>query len=189
MLDHLNQAQRHALAERRNTEDTPVLKAEQLPSELQRLLLRKVLRTLARLKALSGINVNVIAEILAKDSLQHGERVATMSVYLEMVSERMARIAFERQCAECGRPMGFDVGPEGFVLKHTPRADARYCSPTCRQKAHRKRHHVTASAQPATTKPSRRNGSHRADNGAGVTAPGHHDDGLDIPEFLRRSAP
>jgi hypothetical protein len=152
-------------------QDAPVLRAEQLGPELERHVLRKVRRALARLQTLMGVNVNVFAEVLAKDSPHHADRLLRMSIYLELACERMCRIALARRCAECGCPMGFEIGPEGLGFKRTPRADARYCSPACRQKAHRKRR-VTDSTSPTAIEPSHGNGSHRADNSAGVTEEG-----------------
>jgi hypothetical protein len=169
-------------------EDVPVTKLEQLAPELQRLLLRKALRTLARLEWLTGLNINLFAELLANDSPHHADRLAAMSTYLDGTWKRIAQKTAKRKCAECNRLIGWEIdvddkGRPVFCKKATPRADARYCSPKCRQQAHRKRHHVTASAAPAETKPSRRNGSHRADNGVGVTA-GPYDANRDFDESI-----
>jgi len=136
---------------------------------LERAILRKVRRTLARMEALTRVNPNFLAEMLAKESPHYMKRLLLMSLHLELTAGRMNQIAPARKCAACGFPLGFAVDEEGLGLERIPRADAHYCSPRCRQKAHRKRRRVAAGTAPATTKPSRRNGSSSADDNISVT--------------------
>src|SRR5262249_15793944 len=141
---------------------------------LERFVLRKVLRTLDRLDRYTRIfNYKLLANILAKHSPHHARRLSKMSIYLELIAEAMfpAQSA-ARQCAGGGLALGFTFGldKQGPVLNfhRTPRADALYCSPRCKQKAFRKRR-VTTSPAPAMTEPLPRDASPQAREHLAVT--------------------
>jgi hypothetical protein len=135
---------------------------------------RYVLRTLARLNGIAHkIDAEDLAPYLRRDLLRY------LSLYLSDVDEYAGKLPPKRRCFECGHEL------DCFAYK--ARSDARYCSPRCRQKAHRKR--VTARTSPATPEALRCDGSPHADGSLAVTPAPPPDDGWpELPECLRREA-
>jgi predicted nucleic acid-binding Zn ribbon protein len=93
--------------------------------------LQYVLRTFDRLRRIANrIDAETLAELLAKHV--GWDRIAYPAQFADDVNCYMREYIQKhpnRHCIECGTPLNclYD------------RADARYCSPACRQKAYRKR--------------------------------------------------
>jgi hypothetical protein len=145
----------HPHADQRNwqpgdTDDDELIDLEQylaLPRPLNR-----VLRTLKRMRGLTGIPPKILAAVI---SPHVGiEQIIWMKEYLEELAAAFGKQMEKRTCAGCGKPVcfkderEFSVGetPEDSKIRATTtreyrvvRADAVYCSNACRQKAYRKR--------------------------------------------------
>jgi hypothetical protein len=111
------------------------------------LTLRSILRTLARLRILTRVPTEDLADALVPH-MKPGD-VRFLAEYLHDVAELMGKRRPQRQCLECGKLLDSAF----FSL----RSDARYCSAECRQASFRKR---------------RRNGSSTAGNTTAVAGNG-----------------
>jgi hypothetical protein len=113
----------------------------------------KARRTLTRMAKLAW-KVRAEALVSALNGWQPPRGFLFLFTYLSDLEELSRR---PRPCAECGTN-----------LKEY-RSDARYCSPSCRQRAYRKRR-VTARLSSTDTEASRGDGSHCAERGLAITA-------------------
>lgn len=92
--------------------------------------LRYVVRTLNQVRRIANaFDAEVLAEVLAKHV---GASVAFPCQFLDDVGQYLPQyLPPPKHCAECGGYLDGGINPA--------RADARYCSPRCRQSAYRKR--------------------------------------------------
>ena len=88
------------------------------------------LQTLARLNALTYFTNEQLAEYFVREGVK-ADRLLFLGEVLEGIGDAMKTLKPEehRKCAECGGSLELLDGE----------ARARYCSPSCRQKAFRKR--------------------------------------------------
>ena len=116
--------------------------------------LGSALRTLARLRTVA----HVPAEDLAAALHPHlkAQHLIALAQYLEGVGKRMwldpKQSATRKKCAVCGSEFEHKILNGGVQLQFV-RADARYCSAKCKQKAYRKR--VAHIRTPTNAYPSR----------------------------------
>jgi hypothetical protein len=115
--------------------------------------IQHILRTLERLRRLTYYAPEAIAEAISPHF--RIQDVVEAIVHLEDVAKCMDK-KMQWKCAECGRDMHANIDPTNRVrVFRRVRRNARYCSAKCRQKAYRKRKHVTATASDTKVKPSR----------------------------------
>jgi hypothetical protein len=110
------------------------------------LTLHTVLRTLARLRKMLGVPPKDLAAALSPHLKAY--HLIECAKYLENVGAHM-HLSADKKCAECGSGFHNLTGLNEIALRFT-RADARYCSAKCKQKAYRKR--VTAATSPPMSK-------------------------------------
>jgi hypothetical protein len=148
-------------------------------SDLHRLM--RAVKVIARL-AWKYRTEDIAAALMKHCSSRERGDAAFVGTFLDDVWQlnKEAERELEPRCCECGRDI--------LGTKDTgPRADARYCSPKCRQHAYRRR--VTHRTSLAESEPSRGDGLSRAGDTLAVTPPSApaNDIWPDLPACLRRA--
>lgn len=117
----------------------------------KQITIESVLRTLTRLQMVRHAPAEDLAAALSPYfKAQHLIEVAS---YLERVGARMYTKQSKKKCAECGGTLDSTIVDGRERQLRFVRADIRYCSVKCKQKAYRKR--VMPSRAPVKDKPSR----------------------------------
>jgi hypothetical protein len=118
---------------------------------MKHLSLRAVVRTFTRLRMVAGVPPKDLAAALSPHFKAY--HLVECATYLESVAGHMHLSANRKKCALCGSELEHKLKGSNEMELQFIRADARYCSAKCKQKAYRKR--VTAVTSPPRSKPSR----------------------------------
>jgi hypothetical protein len=131
-------------------------------------LVRYFVRTFERLRKWQRIHPDDIVDLISP-RVRIDQLIAASEWLHEIAKSMHERMIKEQQlkCAECGSAIWFKDNVEMTISKDGKpmvtgtretkqvRRDARYCSPSCRQKAFRKRKRVTDGTSDAPAQPSR----------------------------------